>query len=161
MDYIIKRCEYDELLEVAHLYNELSRELKQFAKDNEAEDIPIADNTMQRILRSAIKECNLIIFVAKIQDKVIGFISGSIKKGEALVSGGNPIGYIEAAYVMHEYNREEILFQLEDKLLLEFKDRKACFSGLNTTNKKHEVMDNWMSTGYQSYRELKNSICYK
>ena len=160
MDYIIKKCEYDELLEVAHLYNELSRELKQCTNDRETEDTQIADNTMQRILRSAIKECNLMIFVAKDQDKVIGFISGSIKTGEALVSGGNPIGYVEGAYVMHEYNANEVLSQLEDKLILEFKAQKVSFSGLNDTNRMKDVTDSWMSACYQNYRELKKSICH-
>lgn len=159
MDYIIKRCEYEELLEVAHLYNELSRELKQFTDEKEVANTQIADHTMLRILRSAIKECNLMIYVAKDQDKVIGFISGSIKKGEALVSGGKPIGYVEGAYVLKDYNEEEVLFQLEDKLIQEFKTNKVSFSGLNDTNLRKDCTDVWMSLGYQSYRTLKKSIC--
>ncbi len=161
MDYIVKRCEYEELLEVAHLYNELSRELKQFTNERVAEETQITDYTMNRILRSAIKECNLIIFVAKDQDKVVGFITGSIKKGEVLTSGGNPIGYVEGAYVTHEYDAEEILTQLEDKLIEEFKNHRVCFSGLNASNKMKDGADTWMSEGYQSYRQLKKSFCHQ
>ncbi len=151
MDYLIKRCEYEELLEVAHLYNELSKELQQFTKE-EAEVSACSDNTMVRVLRSAIKECNLKIFVAKNGDKVIGFISGSIKKGEALVSGGNPIGYVEGAYVLDEYNKEDILGNLEDKLLQEFKKCKATFRGWNLSDQTQNLQDSWMSTCYQNYR---------
>ncbi len=160
MDYIIKRCEYEELLDVAHLYNELSRELKQLTKEDNTDETQIADYTMLKILRSAIKECNLIIFVAKDETKVIGFISGSIKKGEALISGGNPIGYVEGAYVLHEYDGEEVLFQLEDKLMMEFKSHKVSFCGINASNKLKDGTDHWMSAGYQSYRKLKKSKCH-
>lgn len=161
MDYIIKRCEYDELLEVAHLYNELSGELKQFTKENKEAVTQISDYTMQRILRSAIKECNLIIYVARNQDKVIGFISGSIKNGEVQASGGKPIGYVEGAYVLHEYDGEEVLSQLEDKLIQDFVASKVCFSGLNAANKLKDGADTWMSAAYQSYRELKKAMCCK
>lgn len=157
MDYIIKRCEYEELLEVAHLYNELSKELQRFTQEEKAEDSGVADNTMARVLRSAIKECNLKIFVAKNDDKVIGFISGSIKKGEALVSGGNPIGYVEGAYVCGDHDKEDVLVQLEDKLLQEFKTCKATYRGWNLSDQAQNVQDSWMSSCYQHYRSNSKS----
>ncbi len=152
MDYIIKRCEYEELLEVAHLYNELSRELQQSMKEYGPEESQLADNTMVRVLRSAIKECELKIFVAKKDDKVIGFISGSIKKGEAYVSGGNPIGYVEGAYVLHDYDKDDVLADLEDRLLQEFKACKASSRGWNLSDMTKDLQDSWMSEGYQNYR---------
>lgn len=152
MDFLVKRCEYEELTEVAHLYNELSKELKQFANDKEKEEMSISDHTMARILRSAIKECELIIFVAKSDDKVIGFISGSIKKGDTLVSSGKPSGYIEGAYVLQDCNVEDVLSQLEDKLIKQFTDCKAVYKGLDATNESQSVKDKWMSHGYQSYK---------
>lgn len=152
MDVVIKRCEYEELTEVAHLYNELSKELKQYTNDNNAENMSISDHTMARILRSAIKECELIIFVAKYGERVIGFISGSIKKGDALVSGGNPSGYIEGAYVLQEYNVEDVLTQLEERLIRQFAECKAGFKGFDSNFASQDAKDKWMSLGYQSYK---------
>ena len=152
MEYIIKKCEYEDLEEVARMYNQLARELKT-SNQEEFQQSELSDNTMLRIIRSAIKECNLIIYVAKYEDEVIGFISGSEKDAFIQVTQVKQIGYIEGTYVKEEYREKKVLLQLEEELRREFKRRGFYNIEKSELESSNTATDVWASRGYQTFCE--------
>lgn len=153
MDYEIKKCEYDELVTVAHMYNQLSYELKEISGDEYFDFSQLSDHTMLRVLRNAIKECDLIIYVAKCQGKVIGFISGSTKPCFLPASNTKEVGYIEGAFVEEQCRRSKVLSSLEEVLCEEFKRRGVYFIELNILQNNEVARSTWMSRGYETFRE--------
>lgn len=153
MEYIVKRCERRELPGVAHMYNQLSFELKEISKDAYSDFKEVSDHTMERILRNAIAECGLIIYVALEGEEVVGFISGSIKKSILPVSVNRQVGYIEGAYVQEDCRREHVMAMLEDALVEELKNRGVYYIELNVLQANETAKCAWEKRGYETFRK--------
>lgn len=138
---------------VAHMYNQLSFELKEISGDAYFDFKEVSDHTMERILRNAIAECGLIIYVALEGEEVVGYISGSIKKSFMPLSSTKQVGYIEGAFVQEEFRREHVMAMLEDALVEEFKNRGVYYIELNVLQANETAKSAWEKRGYETFRK--------
>lgn len=154
MEYIITGCTINELYTVAQMYNRLTNEIKDTTHEDYFEFDDLSDDEMFEMLNVAVNEEGLTIYVAKTPEgKIIGFISGSIKKSFSKNAFFKLIGYIEATYIDEQYRREGILKSLEEKLVEDFKNEGTEYIELNILSENTEAKASWQSMGYTTYRE--------
>jgi ribosomal protein S18 acetylase RimI-like enzyme len=112
-----------EVLEVAKLYNELAIYIRDETKDEYFVFDSLSDENLSEELKAAVQDDSKKIFVAKEDDKIIGFIAGEILNCFLPISKVKKTGYISGAYVMPQYRGKNVMKRLEQMLIRYFKSK--------------------------------------
>ncbi|MDR0271700.1 MAG: GNAT family N-acetyltransferase [Clostridiales bacterium] len=144
-----KEADPNELPQIAQLYNLLAYELKTMTNDPYFDFETLSDEDTLAALQKAESK----IFIAKKENEVIGFISGTVINCFLPVSKVGKIGYIEAAYVIESFRGKGIMSKLENILIEYFKSGGLEFVELNVLSGNLNAKKFWSKSNYTVFRE--------
>jgi len=101
-------------------------------------------------LKTVIASDQHIVFVARLDEKIAGFIEGSIYKRSEFMKE-NIIGSVYEIFVDDEYRKLGIGKQLTEKLLKWFKQKKIKTVEVVSDVRNPDVFNLWKGVGFKEY----------
>ena len=148
-----KEVELHELPQVANMYNLLAYEMIEITSDPYFNFDTLSDKTFLNHLSEAVQEKSLKIFIAKEDNDVVGFISGTITNCFLPMSNVGKIGSIEAAFVVKQYRKNGVMTVLEETITKHFKNCGLEYVELHVLSGNERARNFWSKSGYVTFRE--------
>ena len=155
MGIVYQEADFDDLHEVAELYNEFLFSLKDITKDPYFDFAELSVKDRSKLLKDRFLEEKGLVVVARDEEsrEIIGFISMAVMNCFLVVSSVREIGYIEGAYVKKAYRRQGILSKLEEMLTNHLLGKGIRYLELNTIANNQMANDSWQKLGYRVFRQ--------
>ncbi len=150
--------DYKEILsgevgQVIKLHNELAYFIQRETKDEYWDFGILSEDSARSHLEGFIDNPERKIFVAKNDEKIVGFIAGEIMQCHLPISSIAKVGYISGAYVLPEYRGKGIMGKLDNLIVGFFKDYGLKFVELHFITNNIIARETWNSLGYKTFRE--------
>ncbi len=151
-----------DIPQIAVLHNELVYFIQQQTGDDywNFEELDMEDTT-QYI--DEFYECtNCKIYISEYEGEIVGFIMGEVIRCHLPVSKVSEVGYISAAYIREDFQRNGITKRLEENLTHFFKKLGIQYVEVNFLYKNLGAKKCWEALGYHIFREQarKKIVCY-
>ncbi len=142
-----------DIPEIAALHNKLVYFIQQQTRDDywNFEELNIDDTA--NYLNEFYHSPNCKIYVADHENKIIGFIMGEVIRCHLPVSKISEVGYISAAYIREDYQRNGIMKRLEEDLTQFFRKFGIKYVEVNFLYKNSGAKNCWEALGYNIFRE--------
>lgn len=149
MDYIIEKCGVNETKEVDILLNKLILGEKQYDKN-------ISDNfIVKEFYETKINDDNNCILVAKIDNKIIGYLYGFILNSDIDIEQK---AQLDALYVEEEYRKLGIANSLINEFINWAKLKQVKFIELNVCNENINAINLYKKYGF---KDIKTIMCFE
>lgn len=143
----------EEIEHVAQLHNELAYFIQKKTRDEYWDfDILLTEGICEH-LKGFVNNQERKIFIAKENERIVGFIAGEIIGCHLPVSSIKKVGYISGAYVLEEYRGIGVMKRLEILIREFFKNWGLDYIELNFISKNLTARKCWGSLGYEVFRE--------
>jgi ribosomal protein S18 acetylase RimI-like enzyme len=142
-----------EIGEVAKLHNELAYFIQKETKDEYWDFVILSEENISKHLENFIGNSERKIYIAKTNEKIVGFIAGEVMQCHLPISSVNKIGYISGAFVLPDFRGKKVMSSLEKLIVDYFKQRGLKFTELNFLTKNSLAKKTWESMGYKTFRE--------
>ncbi len=150
---IFKELTVQDVYQVADYYRDLANHIQEETDDDYFLDISVSMDSIVEGLFSSLNDDAKMVFVAKDNDKVVGFIAGEIVDCFLPITNVKKVGYISAAYVVPTYRGKGILQELESMIQDFFKQRGLKYIELNVLSQNQIGITSWGRLGYSTFRE--------
>lgn len=149
-----KRAAFEDLHEVAELYNEFLFTLKDLSKDPYFNFQTLSVKGREDLLKERYQSQGGMVALAieKPGGKPLGFVSVALIPCFLAVSEVKEIGYIEGAYVRPAYRKLGIVKTLEVMVENFLKERGVRYLELNTLAGNQVANDSWTRLGFEVFR---------
>ena len=156
MKLYFKEAAWEEMKEVADIYNEFLISLRDITLDQyfDFEDLSLEERT--KLLQERLENDRGQVILVRDGDKadeIIAFISFSIINCFLVVSSVKEIGYIDGAYVKEGYRNKGLLRKLDEIAVNELKKSGISYLELNTIASNKMANDAWSKLGYKVFRQ--------
>lgn len=143
----------NEVLEVAKLHNELAYFIQKETQDEYWDFGTLSEDSISKHIQIFVDNSEKKIFIAKDNDRIVGFIAGEIIQCHLPISSVNKVGYVSGAFVLPEYRGRGVIKTLESLLTEYFKACGLRFVELNFISKNILAKNSWERLGYKTFRE--------
>lgn len=143
----------NEVLEVSKLHNELAYFIQRETQDEYWDFEILSEDNISKHIQSFVDNAERKIYIAKDNDKILGFIACEIIQCHLPISSVNKVGYISGAFVLPEYRGKGILRSLEALVTEYFKACGLRFVELNFISNNILAKKSWEGLGYKTFRE--------
>lgn len=148
-----REIEITDIAQIAELHNELVYFIQQQTGDDYWDFEEINTDDTVKYMSDFYHSPNCKIYVADHEDKIIGFIMGEVIRCHMPISKVTEVGYISAAYIREEYQRNGIMKRLEENLTHFFKTLGLHYIEVNFLYKNLGAKKCWEALGYNIFRE--------
>ena len=142
-----------EINEVARLHNELAYFIQAEAKDVYWDFGILSEEEISKHLCTFFNNPERRIYVARDEERVIGFITGEIVQCHLPISSVKKIGYIAGAFVLPEYRGIGVMKRLEGLITGYFKECGIKYAEVNFISQNLIAKKSWAGLGYHTFRE--------
>lgn len=142
-----------EINEVARLHNELAYFIQAETKDVYWDFGILSEEEISSHLSTFIDNPERRIYVARNEERIIGFIGGEIMQCHLPISSVNKIGYISGAFVLPEYRGIGVMKRLEGLITEYFKECGIKYAEVNFISQNLIAKKSWEGLGYHTFRE--------
>lgn len=155
MAIVYEQAGFEDLHEVAELYNEFLFSLKDITRDPYFDFADLSVKDRAKLLKDRYLEDKGLVIIARNDEdgSIIGFLSMARMNCFLMVSSVREIGYIEGAYVRKAYRRQGILSRLESMLTDRLRELGIRYVELNTIANNQMANDSWSNLGYRVFRQ--------
>ncbi|MDR0310513.1 MAG: GNAT family N-acetyltransferase [Acidobacteriota bacterium] len=150
---VYAEAELFDLPQISRLYSLLAYEMKEITNDDYFNFDTLSDEVMLNYLEQSVRENSIKIYIAKNNDDVIGFLSGSITHCFLPMSKVGKIGYIDAAYVKKDFRKKGVMTKLEKTMVEYFKSKNLEYVELNALAGNIKGKRFWNEANYVTFRE--------
>lgn len=147
---------YDDMREVASIYNEFLSSLRDLTADEYFDFKDLEVEEREELLKERMAKDQGKVLLVKDEDmkeEIVAFISFSIIDCFLIVSSVKQIGYIDGAYVKEAYRGKGILRELEKMASASLRDMGIKYLELNTLAKNIMANEAWEKLGYRVFRQ--------
>lgn len=144
MEIIFTQALPEDAAQLCELFLRYSRELEQYEME-----YTLIDSTLLSSIQSRIKSRMAFVAVAKIEEKVIGFLMCNISRLSGYSYEGSPLfGYISDAYVLPEHRGQHIAHRLMQMAVAWLKENDVGYAELKVLESNHNAHRFWTSQGF-------------
>ncbi len=145
MNYIIEKCRVSETKEVDILLNKLILDEKQYDKN-------ISDNVIiKNFYETKINDDNNCLLVAKIDNKVIGYLYGFILNSDIDIEIKSQL---DALYVEKEYRKLGVANSLINEFIKWSKQKGVKFIELKVCNENINAINLYKKYGFKDIKTI-------
>ena len=148
-----KEADIDDLAQVATLFCQFVYEVKEISNDPYFNFDALSNEGTLEWMKEAVHEGRVKIYIAKQDEDIIGFISGSIVNCFLPISRVGKVGYIESAYVIKPFRGNGVMSTLENMLTEHFKYCGLAYVELNVLSSNAKAKCFWDKANYATFRE--------